>query len=98
MNLGYTASEHLVDAHLKVYLYVIAQWCQVASLFCQMDCIMTGLLCSTLTLSCLQALAVALYNPEAFRALGQLRMDVGRVLPERMTDEAYRQLLVTPSN
>lgn len=44
--------------------------------------------------SCLQAVAVALYNPEAFRTLGQVRLDVGRVLPEHMTDEAYRELLV----
>lgn len=49
-------------------------------------------------MSCLQAVAVALYNPEAFRTLGQVRLDVGRVLPEHMTDEAYRELLVCLSS
>ena len=44
---------------------------------------------------CLQAVAVALYNPESFRAFGQARLDVGRVLPERMSDESYRELLVS---
>ncbi|KAL3142348.1 hypothetical protein ABBQ38_002685 [Trebouxia sp. C0009 RCD-2024] len=39
------------------------------------------------------AVAVALYNPEAFRTFGQLRLDMGSVLPERMSDEAYNELL-----
>lgn len=47
---------------------------------------------------CLQAVAVALYNPEAFRAIGHVRLDVGRVLPEHMSDEAYRELLVRSSS
>ncbi len=42
----------------------------------------------------LQAVAVALYNPEGFRTFGQARLDVGRVLPEQMSDESYRELLV----
>ncbi len=42
----------------------------------------------------LQAVAVALYNPEGFRTFGQARLDVGRVLPERMSDQSYRELLV----
>ena len=42
----------------------------------------------------MQAVAVALYNPEAFRAIGQVRLDTGRVLAEHMSDEAYRELLV----
>ena len=42
----------------------------------------------------LQAVAVALHNPEGFRTFGQARLDVGRVLPERMSDESYRELLV----
>ena len=46
----------------------------------------------------MQAVAVALYNPEAFRALGQARLDVGRVLPERMSDDSYRELLVRVSS
>lgn len=46
----------------------------------------------------MQAVAVALYNPEAFRAIGQVRLDVGRVLPEHMTDEAYKELLVRASS
>ena len=41
-----------------------------------------------------QAVAVALHNPEGFRTFGQARLDVGRVLPERMSDESYRELLV----
>ena len=48
----------------------------------------------TLIVLWLQAVAVALYNPEAFRTFGQLRLDVGSVLPERMSDEAYKELLV----
>ena len=43
----------------------------------------------------LQAVAVALHNPEGFRTFGQARLDVGQVLPERMTDESYRELLVS---
>ncbi|KAL0023897.1 hypothetical protein WJX79_007624 [Trebouxia sp. C0005] len=39
------------------------------------------------------AVAVALYNPEGFRTFGQARLDVGRVLPEQMSDESYRELL-----
>lgn len=39
------------------------------------------------------AVAVALHNPEGFRTFGQARLDVGRVLPERMSDESYRELL-----
>ncbi len=42
----------------------------------------------------LQAVAVALYNPEGFRTFGQARLDVGRVLLEQMSDESYRELLV----
>ena len=42
----------------------------------------------------LQAVAVALYNPEGFRTFGQARLDVGRVLPEQMSDESYSELLV----
>jgi len=42
-----------------------------------------------------QAVAVALYNPEGFRTFGQARLDVGRVLPERMSDASYRELLVS---
>lgn len=42
-------------------------------------------------------MAVALHSPEVFRTLGQVRLDVGSVLPERMTDEAYKELLVHPS-
>lgn len=59
---------------------------------------MTALLWLSPAVSCLQAVAVALYNPEAFRTLGQVRLDVGRVLPEHMTDEAYRELLVCLSS
>ena len=51
-----------------------------------------------LLVSWLQAVAVALYSPEAFRTFGQLRLDVGSVMPERMTDEAYKELLVRHSN
>lgn len=50
--------------------------------------------CYKVFICCVQAVAVALYNPEAFRAIGQARLDVGRVLPERMSDESYRELLV----
>lgn len=39
------------------------------------------------------AVAVALHNPEGFRTFGQARLDVGQVLPERMTDDSYRELL-----
>lgn len=59
---------------------------------------MTSSLCVSPEVSCLQAVAVALFNPEAFRVMGQVRLDVGRVLPERMTDEAYRELLVRSSS
>ena len=59
---------------------------------------MTSSLCVSPEVSCLQAVAVALYNPEAFRVMGQVRLDVGRVLPEHMTDEAYRELLVRSSS
>ena len=45
--------------------------------------------------SMVQAVAVALYNPEGFRTFGQARLDVGRVLPERMSDASYRELLVS---
>lgn len=51
-----------------------------------------------LIVSWLQAVAVALYNPEAFRTFGQLRLDMGSVLPERMSDEAYNELLVRHSS
>lgn len=43
-----------------------------------------------------QAVAVALYNPEKFKTMGAARLDVGQVLPETMTDQCYRELLVSP--
>ena len=62
---------------------------------CEMQQICLGHV-SAVLLICnhVQAIAVALYNPEAFRTIGQARLDVGRVLPESMSDESYRELLV----
>ena len=42
-----------------------------------------------------QAVAVALYNPEMFKTLGSARLDLGQVLPEKMTDQCYQELLVS---
>lgn len=39
------------------------------------------------------AVAVALYNPEMFKTLGAARLDLGQVLPDKMTDQCYKELL-----
>lgn len=44
-----------------------------------------------------QAVAVALYNPEMFKTLGAARLDLGQVLPDKMTDQCYKELLVRHS-
>ena len=41
-------------------------------------------------------MAVALYNPEMFKTLGASRLDLGQVLNEKMTDQCYQELLVSP--